>query len=77
MEAVMTWVLVLNSDNELDVGVLSDEDHGSQPQVAQPSIAGANSDGVQAQVVMETLDDQSSLSDNLTEGIYYLTYMSL
>ena len=63
MEAVMMWVLVLNLDDELDVDVLSDEDHGSQPQAARPSIAGVNSDGVQAQVVMETLDNQSLLSD--------------
>ena len=77
MEAAMMRVLVLNLDDELDMGVLSDEDHGSQPQAAWPSIAGANSNGVQAQVVTETLDNQSLLSDNLTEGIHYLTYMSL
>ena len=34
MEAAMMRVLVLNLDNELDMGVLSDEDHGSQPQAA-------------------------------------------
>ena len=74
MEAAMTRVLVLNSDDELDAGVLSDEDHGSQPQVhvrAQPSVAGANSDGVQEQVSTENLDDQSPLSsDNAAEGMY-------
>jgi len=31
MEAAMAQVLVLDSDDELDAGVLSDEDHGNQP----------------------------------------------
>jgi len=79
MEAAMARVLVLDSDDELDAGVLSDEDHGNQPQVhvqTRPSIAGANSDGVREQVSTEILDDQSPLSDNLTEGMCYLTYIS-
>ena len=33
MEAAMMRVLVLDSDDELDAGVLSDEDNGSRPQV--------------------------------------------
>ena len=78
MEAAMTRVLVLDSDDELDAGVLSDEDNESRLQVpaqAEPSITAANSNGVREQVSTETLDDPSLLSSNdSAEGMCYIGF---
>ena len=77
MEAAMTRVLVLDSDDELDAGVLSDEDNGSRPQVpaqTEPSITVSNSNGVREQVSTATFDDSSSplSSDDSAEGMRYI-----